>query len=255
MTIRLGEKRLNNQGCLMKVIKYIEYKDILVQFQDEYNGIVHTTYKHFIDGSVKNPYYPSVYNIGMIGVKYPSKINKKQTKEYEAWKGMLRRCYDKKKKEEQPSYKDVSCCDEWLLYENFYEWLHEQDNFDKWLNNDGWAIDKDILIKGNKIYSPDTCCLVPQNVNNLFTKRNNYRGNLPIGVVKRGKKFQTYCRNPFYNTQEFLGTYDNLTLAFQTYKEAKELYIKQLAKEEYDKGNITKQCYNAMMNYKVEITD
>lgn len=62
----------------------------------------------------------------------------------------------------------------------------------------GWALDKDILVKGNKIYSPETCCFVPQEINNLFTKRKSCRGTLPIGVkyIKENKKFSaSFSRN------------------------------------------------------------
>ena len=134
--------------------------------------------------------------------------------------------------------------------------MHNQDNFDKWLNGNRWTIDKDILIKGNKIYSPNTCCLVPENVNTLFTKCNAIRGNLPIGVRKCGNKFQAICMNHFTNKQRYIGSYSTPTEAFYSgYKPYKENLIKQVAKEEYSKGNITKMCYDAMMNYEVEITD
>lgn len=258
---RLGEERLNKQGCLAKIIKYNEANDIIIQFQDEYKAEVHTSYRHFSSGNVKNPYYPSVHGIGILGTKYPAKTNKKMTKEYDTWFQMIRRCFDKKEKEKCPVYKDVTCCKEWLLYENFYEWLHGQSNFDKWLNSrdnkERWCLDKDILIKENKVYSPETCCLVPNNVNVLFTNRKNYRGSLPIGVTKHGNQYMAQCMNPFTDNkkQEYLGTYPTIEETFQAYKSYKENIIKQVAEKEYAKGNITKECYEAMMNYQVEITD
>lgn len=254
---RTGETRYNNQGCLMRIIEYNNANDIVVEFQDDYKAAVHTLYKNFKLGNVKNPYYVSVCGVGMIGEKYPAKINGKHTKEYKAWQSMLSRCFDKKYKTKEPSYKDVTCCKEWLLYEKFYEWLHEQENFDKWLNNNGWAIDKDILIKDNEFYSSDTCCLVPQNINSLFTNRVNYRGNLPIGVSvnKNTGKYVAECCNPFINRKKHIGSYSTKENAFQAYKQYKEKIIKQVAEIEYSKENITKQCYEAMLNYKVEITD
>ena len=258
---RLEEKRLNKQGCLATIIEYNGANDMVVQFQDAYKEKVHTSYRHFLSGDVENPYYPSVYGVGILGAKYPAKINKKMTKEYDTWFQMIRRCFDKKVKDKQPTYKDVTCCEEWLLFENFYEWLHSQPNFDKWYrgryNKERWCLDKDILIKGNKVYSPETCCLVPNNVNVLFTNRKNYRGNLPIGVIRHGNKFCAKCMNPFTDnkSQEYLGDYSTPEEAFQAYKKYKESIIKQVAELEYSKGNITKQCYEAMMNYEVEFTD
>ena len=258
---RLGKENYNNQGCLMIVIKDNGYNDITVEFQDKYKTHIDTRYDHFKHGDIINPYYPNVFGIGIVGNKYPAKINGKHTKEYKAWHDVIGRSYGDKPKNKRPTYKNVVCCDEWLLFENFYEWLHKQKNFDKWLNGNKWAIDKDILIKGNKIYSPDTCCLVPLNVNGLFVKSDSSRGKYSIGVYfhKRLNKFcaqiSKISKESSKKQQDFLGYYDTPEQAFLVYKKEKESYIKQVAQEEYDKGNITKQCYEAMMNYEVEITD
>ena len=255
MQDRINETEYNYQNCLMKIIKYNNNKDIVVEFQDEYKAKVHTTYGHFTNGNVKNPYYPSVYGVGIIGDKCLISIDGKHIKEYSAWKKILERCYYEKYKEKHTTYKNATCCDEWLLYENFYKWLHEQENFDKWLNGDRWNIDKDILIKGNKVYSPTTCCLVPNNVNKLFTKCDVARGNYPIGVSEQDGKLKSCCHNPFTNKMEFLGYHSTEENSFNAYKKYKENIIKQVAKIEYEANNITKQCYEAMMDYEVEITD
>ncbi len=256
---RLGEEKLNYQGCLMKIVEYNNTLNIIVEFQDEYKARVHTCYAQFRSGSIKNPYCISVYSHGIVGDKCPASINGKSIKEYKAWNDMLRRCYGNIKGEKHKrNYGDVTCCKEWFFYENFYEWLHKQENFNKWLNGERWNLDKDILVKGNKIYSPETCCLVPSNVNNLFTKRNIARGSLPIGVHKnknKNNKYVAQCQNPFIHKYIVIGEYKTSEEAFQNYKIYKEDIIKQVAQNEYDKGNITKQCYDAMMNYEVEITD
>lgn len=258
---RIGEIRLSNQGCLMKIIEYNNYDDVYVEFQDEFRCIVHTKYCHFLSGGVRNPYFPNVFNVGIVGNKYPAKINGKHTKEYKMWHEMIGRSYDLKIKEKNPTYKNVTCCAKWLLYENFYEWIHSQDNFDKWLDGERWCLDKDILSKGNKIYNPNTCCLVSNNINVLFTKSDSSRGEYPIGVYFH-KGLNKFCaqisrrdKTKNKNQQDCLGYYNTPEEAFEVYKKAKESYIKQVAQEEYSKGNITKQCYEAMMNYQVEITD
>lgn len=252
---RLGEEKLNNQGCLMKIIKYNNAHDVVVEFQDEYKTRVHTEYKHFLSTNVKNPCFPSVFGVGMIGSKYPMSINGKVTKEHLMWRHMIERCFDDKFKNKYPTYKDVTCCDEWLLYDNFYEWLYAQENFKKWTSGDKWCLDKDILIKGNKLYSPDTCCLVPQDINLLFTKRDAKRNNLPIGVRKNGNGFQAQWSNQLANKKECSTNYPTIEDAFCVYKKYKENLIKEVAQIEYSKNNITKRCYDAMINYKVEITD
>lgn len=226
----LYEEKLNNEGCLMKIVMYNNDYDIVVEFQDEYMYRKHTQYINFKSGSIKNPYYPSIYGVGMIGSKYPRSIHCKHTKEYYTWISMLKRCFNDKYKEKQSSYKNATCCNEWLLYENFYEWLHSQPNFDKWYNGKRWALDKDILVKRNKIYSPENCCLVPQNVNCLFLKRESERGKYPIGVRYTENGFNAKCHNPFTNKGEDLGNYFTPENAFYLgYKPYKEKLIKQVA--------------------------
>lgn len=251
----LYEEKYNNQGSLMKIVEYIGNNNIVVEFQDKYKFRVNSIYGNFKKGSIKNPFYPSVYGIGITGNKYPRSINCKMTKEYDTWIHILQRCFDNKLKEKQPSYKDKECCEEWLYYPNFYEWLHSQSNFDKWYIGKRWAVDKDILVKGNKIYSPETCCLVPQNANCLFLKREAKRGKYPIGVRCKENSFIAVCHNPLTDKNEELGCYSTPENAFQAYKKRKEDLIKQVAEIEYSKENITKQCYEAMINYEVEITD
>lgn len=253
----LYEEKLNNQGCLMRIVEYNNSSDIIVEFQDEYKYRTKTIYANFKSGSIKNPYYPSLYGIGILGAKYQARINGKFMREYYTWAHMIERCFDGKLKSKQPAYNDIKCCEEWLNYENFYEWLHSQPNFDKWYNGKRWALDKDILNKGNKTYSPENCCLIPQSVNCLFLKREALRGKYPIGVsYKKDEGFVANCNNSVTGKREKLGSYSTPEKAFYLgYKPYKENIIKQVAQIEYDNGNITEQCYKAMMKYEVEITD
>ena len=250
---RIGSERLNNQGCTMKIVEYNSHSDIVVEFQDEYLTRIHTNYSNFMNGAVSNPYRKAVCGVGVTGNKYD--ITKEAIKEYRTWHNMLTRCFDDKYKEKHKTYYDAECCDEWLLFENFYEWAHSQSNFDTWINQKRSALDKDILFKNNKIYSPKTCCLVPYNVNNLFCKANNIRGELPIGVRKRRNKFTAECVDPLLGELKYLGMYNTQEEAFKAYKTYKEDLIKQVAQIEFEAGNITEECYNAMMKYEVEITD
>ena len=162
------------------------------------------------------------------------------------WRSMLSRCYSKKYQEKEPSYIGCSVCEEWLLFSNLKKWFDE--NY-----VDGYALDKDILIKGNKVYSPDTCCFVPIEINALFTKNNRARGAYPIGVYKCKNRFRAYLG--MRNKRAFLGSFVTIEEAFNAYKKAKEAYIKEVASKYYKEGKITNKVYNALMKYEVEITD
>lgn len=142
-------------------------------------------------------------------------------------------------------------CEEWHNFQVFSKW-HEENHYS--IENKIMCIDKDLLQKGNKIYSPDTCVFVPQFINTLFVKRNSKRGDLPIGVTrdKKAKSYSATCNN---NKGEsfHLGSYNTPEEAFLAYKLYKEQVIKNVANEY--KNQIPHKLYEAMMNYVVNITD
>ena len=119
----------------------------------------------------------------------------------------------------------------------------------------GWHLDKDVLIKGNKTYSPDTCCFVPIEINLLLNKNKTIRGDYPIGVSfdKSYNKFIAKLKKSKVEKQKFLGRFNILEEAFQAYKTAKEGHIKEVADKWKDQ--IDSRVYEAMYNYQVEITD
>lgn len=162
---------------------------------------------------------------------------------------MFRRCYSKIFHARQSTYSDCTVCDEWLLLSNFKKWFDE--NY-----IEGYALDKDILVKGNKVYSPETCCFVPNEINTLLTKRQNYRGKLPIGVTINNKS-SNYIATINLNgkKRKYVGSFSTPDEAFEAYKEAKENHIKEVAEKYYKEGTISEKVYNALMNYEVEIDD
>lgn len=253
---RVGEETYNYQGLRMVIQEYRGWNDVDVVFD---NGYVkkHVYYSNFKNGTIRNHMIPEVYGVGILG-DVKTKVNGKFTKEYSTWSNMLQRCYDEKKQEEFPRYKGIIICEEWLYYPNFVEWCHNQPNWDKVMENSKeFHIDKDIISKGNKLYSPNTCSFVPAIVNTLFCKSNAARGDYPIGVSLESKrnKFRSRCNDPINNVQIEHGGFLTPEDAFKQYKKDKERIIKKIAQDEFDKGNITKECYNAMLKYQVKITD
>ena len=249
-TDRTGEEKLNTFGSRMIIIAYRRCDDIDVYFP-EYNWICkNIQYTSFKNGYIKCPYEKRHYNIGYIGEGNYKEFKKgRHSKCYETWHRMLQRCYSEKYQEKQPTYKGCTVCEEWLCFQNFAKWFYEN-YYD--VEGQRMNLDKDILIKGNKIYSPKTCIFLPQRINNLFTKRQNDRGNMPIGVRHYGNKYQARCND---GTDKIitLNSCNTLEEAFQDYKNYKEELIKQVADEYKDK--IPEKLYNAMYNYKVEIDD
>ena len=240
----IGKIYITNENYKITVIGYENKKKVSIQFENGY--ITNVMINNIKKGAIKNPYHPSVFNLGYYGVgKYRAKINRVDTKSYKTWYNMFLRCYSKKIQEKQPTYTVCSIDERWHNFQNFAEWYEE--NY-----KEGFQLDKDILIKGNKIYSPETCCFVPQKINILFIKNNINRGKYPIGVVKEGNRYIA-CLKLGHGIQKYLGTFDTIEEAFNAYKIAKEAYIKEVANKWKDQ--ITEECYEAMYNYKVEITD
>ena len=249
-TDRTGEETYNKFGSKMIITEYRGALDIDVYFP-EYNWTFeHTQYGVFKKGQVKCPYDKSVYGVGYLGEgEYKASINNKNTKCYNTWRGMLQRCYDPKYQEKKPTYKGCRVEDYLLCFQNFAEFYY---NIYYEVPGEIMHLDKDILYKGNKIYSRSTCCFVPDRINSLFTKCDSHRGDLPIGVSEDHNKYRARC----HNTESIiinLGTYVTPIKAFEVYKNFKEITIKKVA-DKY-KDMIPNNVYEALYNYQVEITD
>jgi hypothetical protein len=248
---RLNEISYNKNKTPMKIIEYNNNLNIIVEFQDKYKAKVHTNYSAFLKGNVKNPFDKRVVGVGCIGI---GKYNKKDNiKIYETWQQMLIRCYDPYNLNKLPTYRDVEVCEEWHNFQNFAKW-YEENVYE--CNGEKLHLDKDILYKRNKIYSPDTCVLAPQRINLLFMKANKSRKNVAIGCNKRKNgKYQVNCSICKNGKREtiYLGSFDNEMDAFNVYKTFKENYIKEIA-DEY-KDLIPNKLYDAMYKYEVEIND
>lgn len=165
---------------------------------------------------------------------------------------MLKRCYYDKYKEKFSTYENCYVVDNWLNFQNFAKW--HNDNFYR-VDEERMELDKDILQKGNKIYSPETCIYVPYKINYLFVKRDAMRGDLPIGVYydKECHRYIAQCHDVFLGKGIALGSYGDELSAFIAYKKYKEHLINQVA--EHYKSRIPVNLYNALVSYKVDITD
>ena len=236
-----------------KIVKYNDARDVEIQFLNTSFETV-AELGHIRNGNVKDRYLPSVYGVGIIGTKCPITINGVLTKEYELWQSMLKRCYSDTSKNKHPTYEGCEVSDKFKSYEYFYEWCHKQIGFGVDGNGNPFQLDKDLLVKGNKVYSEDSCVFLPQEINLLLTKRDNNRGKHLIGVSwsNTSKSFiARVAKNK--GKREHLGIFNTEVEAFNAYKTAKEAFIKEQANQW--KSEIDDRAYNALMKYEVNIDD
>jgi hypothetical protein len=224
----------------MKIIEYNNCADIVVEFQDEHKYKTRATYNSFKKG-IFNPYDKNTIGVGYIGEgKYKAKDeNGKTAYNYKAWFSMMERCYKGEDRKLYKSYIGCSMCENWWNLQTFCEWLDSE-----WYTcgNERMHIDKDILVKGNKVYSPETCLLVPQRINMMFmTKARTTDADLPNGISRAVSGYSVY-----YNTKN-LGIHKDLNEAIDIYMYEKRLHIKEVA-EEY-KNKVPKKVYAALINW------
>lgn len=196
-----------------------------------------------------------VHGIGVKGMDYPAWENGKDTKEYALWSSMLERC-TKKLWIKRPTYTGTTCSENFKSYSFFYEWCQEQVGFgDRDVNGNKWQLDKDLLLKGNKHYSEDTCVFVPPVLNLLLSRCSSSTGEFPLGVSwsKAAQKYIAQCGEGKKNKSAYIGVYTTVEEAFLAYKTLKEIRVKQVA-EEY-KNKLDTRTYAALMKYEANIND
>ena len=249
LDIFVGGLYTNSDGCIAKVIEYAKWNNVTIEFQDKHRFKKVVRADSIKNGSFRNPYYKSLLGVGYIGVgRHKPKENGKKSQVYIHWTGMMTRGYSVRYTALKPSYMGCTVCEEWHNLQTFADWLEEQIGF-----GEGFHLDKDLLLKGNKIYSPETCVLVPNNLNVLLTSAKSKRGVLPIGVSyhKIKGKYCSSVRNN--NVLKHLGVFSTPEDAFYAYKEAKESHIKELANQYKDQIDL--RACNALMSWEVNIDD
>ncbi len=157
-----------------------------------------------------------VYGVGVNDSLIPVKINGKFIDSYSTWKGMLRRCYSKKLHDVSPTYANCVVCDDWKYFTNFKRWFDDN-------HIEGFELDKDLLVAGNKEYSPDKCFFVPRSINSLFNTNKKRRGSLPQGVsfYKRNKSNQYTAQISIMGKVKFLGRFKTPVDAMKAYDKEK----------------------------------
>lgn len=151
---------------------------------------------------------------------------------YEKWRNMVIRCYCKKYQTKNPTYEGTTIDPDWLYLSNFIKWVDSQPNKD-WQN---CSLDKDILVQGNKHYSPETCVFIPESLNNFVLASSATRGKYLLGVYwhKEKKKFKAQCSDPFKVNSVHVGYFNTELEAHKAWQAKKHEYACQLAELQDD---------------------
>lgn len=173
----------------------------------------------------------SLFGVGINDADYlvrPRVLGKKITCPfYMAWTGMMSRCYSESFHRRAPTYRECSVDPAWHSFMTFRSWMAQQD----WQGN---ALDKDILIPGNKIYSPDTCVFVSLQINSLLNRNLSRQGKYLQGVCwcKSRRKFRSYIKIKGRNKS--LGRFDSEQEAHSVASKAKAEHIKNVAQTQLE---------------------
>ena len=158
---------------------------------------------------------------------------------FQVWKGMLSRCYSKKRQLTQPTYVGCSVDKYWHRYSQFADW---------WRDNhvEGWQLDKDLLVPWNKVYSPDTCTFVPHWLNSFLLDCGSRKGCFPTGVYfdKKNLKFKAHYHNLLSGKTEHIGRYVTVEEAAKAWAQ-KKLSLAYKLKQEMD--NIDLRIYQTVV--------
>lgn len=194
----------------------------------------------------KEPYEISHRGVGFFGFgQYKSSEGNIKTESYSAWCRMLERCYSEKFQARKPSYKGCEVHPKWHNFQLFAEWYNGQE-----FSGLGYHLDKDLLAKGSKVYSEDTCCLIPMELNSLISiKRRKGIEGLPIGVHmdSTGKKYTSSVGTGKERLR--LGVFDCKFEAHNKYIEEKLKMVKK--KAEIYKSHIDSKVFDALMNFEI----
>lgn len=219
---RIGERFYHQKYGEYQIIAYSNCEEVTIRFAN--TGYEYTTpYYHIQNLEVRDRFFKGKYNT-FVGV------GEADRDAYKAWYNMIYRC------QHCSSYNNVTVCDEWYDFSNFLKWYNNQ------YKELGWHLDKDILSVGSRVYSPQTCCFLPPELNTFFEKHKNAKG---YSFNKRRKKYEAYCRDrgKFIH----LGLYQTPAEARMAYLDYKRNLLEELVKPYLNK--ISVELYDAMKRY------
>lgn len=233
----VGKVFENSLGLKFEIIDLKIYYDVTVRFK--VSGFTTTArLDHIKRGGVRDRFHRENFGVGylgsMDGVVDHQRLRSK-------WGGMLNRCYNHKYHERKPTYRDCRVSEYFQNFTNFYYWANAQVGFDIV----GWELDKDILIRGNKVYSEDTCVFVPREINTLiFNSDGKFSG---VRFDNNSNKWQVRVNK--LGVSLSFGYYEDKDTAMKLYAREKENVIREVA--EKWKGKIDDRTYDALISWNI----
>lgn len=231
LEFKIGKCFPTKCGTNIKIIEYINSHNILIEFQDKFKYRTIKQANMIRKGSIKNPFFPNIYGVGYLGLgEFKTHITtstKVISKEYNVWRGMIRRCYDEEKLKQFPSYRDCSVHPEWHNFQNFAKWYTSHKYYDT-----DYELDKDLLVPNNRIYTPDTCTLIPKELNLLFLEGAQSKTGLPLGITMSSdgsNRFQV--RLSMNGKRKHIGYYHCIEKAKHAYMVAKTNHVESKINE------------------------
>lgn len=239
-TVKIGDK-FNTKYGICEVIDYQNCENVFVKFENT-GGITRTNTTDLRRDSVRDYYAPSIAGVGYFGQgEYKSRINKKMTKEYQVWSGMITRCYDEKSLQKEPSYRECSVCKEWHNFQTFAKWMIEESNY-----REGWQLDKDLKNPENKVYCPENCLFIPKELNKALVVNRTSDKTTCRGVKLVGESYLVSMSINGKNT--YYGSYSTEQEASRVYKEKKLEYLNSLAIKHQYPESITQYFHDYVYN-------
>lgn len=164
------------------------------------------------------------------------------------WISMILRCYDERRLVSRPTYRGCSVSPEWQCFANFYDWFLEQ--YSSGYYRDGYQLDKDLILQGNKVYSPDKCVLLPLQLNSLLqVKKQSENKYLPgVNFDKSRGLFKSEVN--FKGVRYYGKRVESEIEAFTEYKQTKERLVREEAENWI--GLLPEVAVNSLREYSLD---
>jgi len=235
----LGNTFQSKYGEKFKVIDYVDNENVTLEYED--GTVVTSRSVNIRQGNPPNPNRRVIYGQGYHGVGvYPISNNGGKSLAYVKWHGMLSRVYDgnnDKTKLATACYDGVCVSEYWHNFQNFAEWFYREHG--KYTCKDVLCLDKDLLGKGTKVYSKDTCCFLPYCLNIAI------QVGYSVHYDARRRTFRP--RVSMKGVTPYLGDFKHEDEAREAYFNAKNKHISSLA-ESY-RGSIPDNVLQALLNF------